>query len=73
MGLPEAGNLIKLSKFISLAGVLPDTIGLVGWLAGWQAGWLAGLGLKRVPKAVPEVSVPFGRGPPDCGAAANLL
>ena len=40
-----------------------------GWL-GWL-GWLAGLGLQEAAGSVPEDSVPFGRGPPGCGAAAN--
>ena len=43
---------------------------LAGW-AGW-AGWLAGLaGLQSAVCSVPEDSVPFGRGPAGCGAAAN--
>ena len=50
--------------------------GLAGWLAGlagW-AGWLAGwLGLQKAAGSVPEDSVPFGRGPPGCGAAANKI
>ena len=48
--------------------------GWAGWLAGWLAGlagWLAGLGLQKAAGSVPEDSVPFGRGPPGCGAAAN--
>ena len=49
--------------------------GWAGWLAGWLVGWLgwlAGwLGLQEAAGSVPEDSVPFGRGPPGCGAAAN--
>ena len=41
---------------------------LAGW-AGWLAGWLAGL--QSAVCSVPEDSVPFGRGPAGCGAAAN--
>ena len=46
---------------------------LAGWAGG--AGWLAGLaglaGLQRAVCSVPEDSVPFGRGPAGCGAAAK--
>ena len=42
--------------------------GLAGWL-GW-AGWA---GLQSAACSVPEDSVPFGRGPAGCGAAANKL
>ena len=38
-----------------------------GWLAGW-AGWA---GLQNAVYSVPEDSVPFGRGPAGCGAAAK--
>ena len=43
-----------------------------GWLAGWL-GWagLGWLGLQEAAGSVPEDSVPFGRGPPGCGAAAK--
>ena len=41
----------------------------LGWAGlGW-AGWLAGL--QSAVCSVPEDSVPFGRGPAGCGAAAN--
>ena len=39
----------------------------LGWLAGWLAGWA----YKGAGCSVPKSSVPSGRGPPGCGAAAN--
>ena len=48
---------------------LPETVFLRHPQNG--RGWAGWLGLQNAAGSVPEDSVPFGRGPPGCGAAAN--
>ena len=69
---PQSLRSEKYHKFLR-QGLYMEAAHRMGWLAGWL-GWLAGLaglGLQEAAGSVPEDSVPFGRGPPGCGAAAN--
>ena len=78
--LPELKINRFLKEFIGFLcpggclGPVHKTGWLAGWLAGWAglAGWLAGWLAYKVPYAacLPD-SVPLGRGPAGCGAAAN--
>ena len=43
----------------------------LGSSTDWGAGGLGGWAYRGDPRVVPEYSVPFGRGPPCCGAAAK--
>ena len=63
------GSAVNSSK---VNGPGSHRMGWLGWagLAGWLAGW-AGLAYRGQTYVVPKSSMPFGRGPAGCGAAAN--
>ena len=61
--IAQAGSGALCTEQAVLAGL--------GWAGlGWL-GWLGWLGVQSAECSVPEDSVPFGRGPAGCGAAAK--